>query len=101
MKTIKFKKELSEKTSTWRLFDDKNLSTNDECIFVVSETQTEFAKAILTFVKETTLGNLQDEDYDGHEKYNSNKELFASFRKYYDQEINKDTKVKVIRFELQ
>ena len=65
MKTLKFKEDLSKlilsgkKDTTWRLFDDKNLSNSDEVSFVISETGKEFAKAKLINVRETTFGNLQ------------------------------------------
>ena len=51
MKTLKFRKNLSElilkneKTSTWRLFDDKDLKEGDIVQFLVWETKEEFANA--------------------------------------------------------
>lgn len=54
MKTLKFTSHLSEKilkgdkTSTWRLFDDKDLKEEDELIFINKETNEEFGTAKIT-----------------------------------------------------
>lgn len=60
MKTLKLRESLSKlilqgkKNTTWRLFDDKNLSKGDVVSFLVWETKKEFAKARLL----QNLGNL-------------------------------------------
>ena len=56
MKSLKFSPSLipiilsGEKTSTWRLFDDKNLSTGDTLEFTNKETGAPFAHAIIVNV---------------------------------------------------
>jgi hypothetical protein len=51
MKTLKFAANLvplilsGEKTSTWRLFDDKDLQVGDELEFINKNTNTTFASA--------------------------------------------------------
>ena len=106
MKTLKFRKVLSdlilpgEKDTTWRLFDDKNLSTGDSVSFLVYETKEEFAKARLTSVRETTLGELTEEDWEGHEKFSSDEEMYKTYSDYYNRQVDKDTPVKVIKFKL-
>ena len=66
MKTLKFKPELAElilagkKTSTWRLFDDKDLQTDDVVSFVNSDTMEQFALAKLSEVNEKELGEMTD-----------------------------------------
>lgn len=106
MKTLKFRETLSklilsgEKNTTWRLFDDKNLSAGDIVSFLVWETQKEFAKAKITEVRETILGKLTDKDWGGHEKFSSNEEMYKTYSKYYNQDVNKSTILKVIKFEL-
>ncbi len=106
MKTLKFRKKLSElilandKDSTWRLFDDKDLSVGDEISFLVWETSEEFAKVKIIDTKETTFGNLTDEDWDGHEKYDSEEEMYETFSEYYDREVDGGSPVKIIKFEL-
>ena len=106
MKIIKFRKSLSEqilrgeKTTTWRLFDDKNLQQGDEVSFAVWETGQEFSKAELTSVQEKSFTSLTDEDWHGHEKFSSDEEMYATYKKYYGREVNENTKVKIIKFEL-
>ncbi len=105
-KTLKFTKVLSElilkgeKTTTWRIFDDKNISTGDLFIFIVKELLQEFAKAKIKDVKETSFKNLSFKDWDGHEKFSSNEEMYNTYSKYYDTQITEYTIVKVIQFEL-
>jgi hypothetical protein len=107
MKTLKFRDSLSklilqgEKNTTWRLFDDKNLSVGDVVSFLVSETKEEFAKAKLTEVKEITFGKLTDKDWDGNEKFSSDEEMYKTYLKYYNRQVDKESLVKIIKFELQ
>lgn len=106
MKRLKFAAKLEplvlsgEKVSTWRLFDDKDLSKNDEILFINKETGEEFAKAILTSVREKKLGGVTSEDYDGHEKYDSHEDMMNCYEGYYGDKVNDDTIVKIINFKL-
>jgi hypothetical protein len=106
MKTLKFRRSLSKlilqgkKNTTWRLFDDKNLSTDDEVSFLVYETKKEFAKAKLTSIKETSLGKSTNEDWDGHKKFSSDEEMYKTYCGYYNRPVDKDTPVKIIKFKL-
>ncbi len=106
MKTLKFRKHLceqvlsGEKTTTWRLFDDKDISVNDEVSLVVWETQEEFAKAIINVVYEKTLGTLTDEDWEGNGKFSSDQEMYATYTKYYNQKVDANTVVKIIQLTL-
>lgn len=64
MKTLKFAPDLvslvlsGDKTSTWRVFDDKNLEVGDELLFLNKETGEEFAKALITAVRVKCLGDI-------------------------------------------
>jgi len=106
MKTLKFREHLSklilqgEKNTTWRLFDDKNLTVGDVVSFLIWETKEEFAQAKLTEVKETTLGKLTDKDWEGHEKFSSDEEMYKAFVKYYNRPVDENSPVKIIKFEL-
>lgn len=106
MKTLKFRRHLSElikrgeKTSTWRLFDDKDLSMGDEVSFFIWETKEEFACAKLTDVKETTLGELTDDDWEGHERFSSDQEMYDTYYTYYNRKVDKNSPVKIIKFVL-
>ena len=105
MKTLKFKPDLVEKilsgnkTSTWRLFDDKNLQINDELIFINQETGKEFGKAKIKNIKVKTLGSLNEEDWEGHERYVSDKEMYEHYRMYYGDKVTKDAELKIIDFD--
>lgn len=104
MKIIKFTPELTDlikkgkKTTTFRLFDDKDLSEGDEVILATrdGEKVTEFAKAKLTKVYSKTLKDLNSDDYTGHEPVKTRQ--LEVYRKYYGDKVTNDTEVKVIRF---
>lgn len=107
MKTLKFAPELvpfvlsEEKTSTWRIFDDKDLSLGDELIFVNKVTGEEFAKARIVSVREKTLGEIDAADFDeGHERFESPEKMLESYRSYYGDAVTMDTPLKLIGFEL-
>lgn len=108
MKTLKFVSKLvplvlsGEKTSTWRLFDDKDLKIGDELLFVNKETGEEFAKALVTTVREKKLGDItrEDEISEGHEKFRTDEERLATYRRYYGERVSQDTVVKMIKYEL-
>lgn len=106
MKTLKFMPHLvsmvldGEKTSTWRLFDNKDLRVGGELVFVNKDTEEEFAKAVITKVREKKLKDVQDNDFEGHEKYESEEKMYETYRRYYGEKVNPDTLVKMIDFEL-
>lgn len=104
MKSLKFALNLipkilsGEKTTTWRFFDDKDLKTGDEVIFVNRETGEDFGKAILNSVqtkkaKDLTLKELNDHEYADLET------MLSSHKKYYGEKVNKDSEVKIISFD--
>ncbi len=104
MKTLKFMPNLvekiisGEKTSTWRLFDEKDLRVGDELVFVNKETGNEFGNAMITKMKMKTLGTLTDEDWDGHEKHKSEEEMYQHYRMYYGDKVGKDSELKILDF---
>jgi len=106
MKKLKFYQHLAKmildgtKTTTWRLFDDKNLSVGDEVICVNTQTNEEFSKIKIISVKETTLGKLSKDEFQGHEEFNSKKEMYETYRKYYGDKVGPETPLKVIKFEV-
>jgi hypothetical protein len=105
MKNVKFTAELAqliisgEKTSTWRLFDDKNLSLGDDLEFVNSDTGEKFGEARIIEVKEKPLGSVEQEDFEGHETYKDDEEMYATYRKYYGDKVGPETLVKIIKFD--
>lgn len=106
MKTLKFAPDLvplvlsGEKTTTWRLFDDKDLQEGDELSLINKETGEEFVKARITSLVIKTLGQIAPEDYAGHEKYSSQVEMVNAYKKYYGDKVNLETEVKILKFEL-
>lgn len=106
MKTLKFREYLSklimlgEKNTTWRLFDDKDLSVGDIVSFSVWETKEEFAKVKIIDVRETSFGKLNDNDWQGHEKFSSDEEMYNTYSTYYNRPVDENSPVKIIKFEL-
>lgn len=104
MKTIKFAPHLvplvlsGEKTATWRLFDDKDLQVGDEVECLNKETGERFGGFTITSVREKPLKDIDDSDYDGHERFGSQEEMFAQYQKYYGDQVTLDTPVKMIKF---
>lgn len=105
-KTLKFIGPLADmimdgkKTTTWRMFDEKNLSVGDIVDFVNSDTMQQFATAQLTEIKVNRLGELQEDDYRGHEEFKSKEEMYNTYRKYYGGQVGPETEVKIVRFKL-
>lgn len=107
MKTLKFKEGLvplvlsGEKDSTWRLFDDKDLQEGDEIVLINKDTLEPFGKALITSVRERKLGALQDADFEGHGRYESEEKMYEDFKKYYGDKVTPDSVLKIIRFKLE
>jgi len=105
-KSLKFRDHLAtlvlkgEKNLTWRLFDDKNLSKGDKVDLINWNTGKKFADAILTDVWEKKMSNIDDGDFDGHEKFPSKEEMYQTYRTYYGDKVGPNTIVKIIRFKL-
>jgi len=109
MKKLKFAEPLPKlvltgrKDTTWRVGDEKNITCGDRLSLCYSDglnKENEFAKAVVLWTKETTFENLTNEDYEGHEKFNSENEMYNTYSKYYKMKITPQTKVKVVKFKL-
>lgn len=106
MKTLKFRKNLSElilkneKTTTWRIFDDKDIKQGDRIQFLVWETKEVFATAKVISVVEKNFKDMEEQDIEGHEKFNSKEEMYATYSTYYNKKVDENTVVKIIKFEL-
>lgn len=107
MKILKFDNELvppilnKEKTITWRLFDDKNIQTNDKLEFINKQTGETFAHAIITSTREKPISKKNQNDYqEGHEQYESPEHMIQTFKKYYGNAITPQTPIKIIAFTL-
>ncbi len=106
MKTVKFSPHLvplvlsGEKTSTWRLFDDKDLKKGDELSLVNKESGQEFARAVIIETEEKRLADLTDDDFVGHEKFESEEKMYEAYRGYYGNNVTPESIVKMIDFKL-
>jgi len=106
MKTLKFRHYLvplvlsGEKTSTWRLFDDKDISVGDNVELQQFVTNEPFGNASIVDVVEKRFGDLNIEDKAGHEDFDSDDEMYATYSKYYNTKVDENTKLKIIRFKL-
>ena len=88
------------KSVTWRLFDDKDLKAGDRIELVDWETGEKFAEAEITMVREKKLGEIEEKDFEGHERYESTEEMLKHYKEYYGEEVTMDTIVKMIDFKL-
>lgn len=104
MKILKFTSPLCQqilagsKTTTWRLFDDKDLQAGDELTFVNKDTAEPFGAATITAVHLRTLGTLEEADWDGHERFASTADMYKTYREYYGDHVTPETPVKIISF---
>lgn len=105
-KTIKFRPHLAElilqgkKKSTWRLFDDKDLQVGDITDFINWETGETFAQALLVHITQRTLGTIQEIDWQGHERFASEQEMYSVYKAYYGERVDENSPVKIIGFKL-
>jgi len=104
VKTLKFTEDLvalvqsGEKTTTFRLYDDKDLQVGDVIDLFVKETGFQFG--VMTIIEVTTkpLCGLDESDWVGHERYTNEDEMYELFRKFYGNSVGPNTEVKIIRF---
>ncbi len=89
-----------EKTSTWRLWDDKDLQVGDKISFLNSETKEEFTLGELVEVFEKQFKDLNKDGWSGHEKFSSEKEMYDSYSKFYSREVTSETFVKIVHFKI-
>ena len=104
MKTLKFTPDLcvlilaGTKTSTWRLFDDKNLQVGDELLFINSKTLESFGTAVITKLGIKTLATLTEADWEGHERFASEEIMYQTYRGFYGDKVSPETEVKLLQF---
>lgn len=110
MKTLKFGHDFAkmilagEKTSTWRLYDDKDLSVDDTLKFIVKvdpdapDTWKVIGQGKVNQVVEKRLGDTTKADMEGHELYDSKDEMLRTYKQYYGDRVTFDTPVKIINF---
>lgn len=112
MKKLKLDHELAElvlngkKWSTWRLFDDKDLSVNDEVELIDKaqpdnpETWHPIGVAVINRIIEKRLGDIGEADMDGSEGFTSRDDMLHTYQRYYGPNVTYDTPVKMVHFDL-
>lgn len=111
MKTLKFEHPTAElikkgeKNSTWRLYDDKDLSVNDH-IKIVDKVNSDnpqswevIGQGRVNQIVEKKLGDVTEDDIRNHEPFSSKESLLEKYRNYYGDRVTYDTPVKIITFE--
>jgi ribonuclease HI len=96
-----------ELRSTWRLFDDKDLSVDDnvELIDKVdpadAHTWHVIGVATIHTVIEKRLAEISREEMTNHGGFSSSQEMLTLYREYYGSNVNMDTVVKILSFDFQ
>lgn len=113
MKKLKLDHHLADlvrsgkKTATWRMYDDKDISVNDELEFIDKvnpkdpDTWQPAGTAIVDKVIEVRMREMKAFDAEGHAAYESDEAMLQAFQKYYGPQVTLDTPVKMIHFTLQ
>jgi len=110
MKSLKFDHNLAQlivsgkKSATWRIDDDKDLRVDDE-IAIVDKVNPQKASSWriigtgkINSVIEKRLGEIDENDYEGHEEYRYKEEMITAFRHFYGSQVNETTPVKIVEF---
>lgn len=111
MKTLKFEHKTAQlikagqKTSTWRLYDDKDLSVNDT-IKIIDKVDAHnpdswevIGQAKVDQIIEKKLGDVTENDMKGHEPFNSKEHMLERYQSYYGDRVTLETPVKIVSFD--
>lgn len=110
MKQLKFNHSFAElirqgkKTATFRMYDDKDLSVDDQVELLDKAdpdrpaTWKSIGVARIDSIVEKRLSAISDADLRECEQYDSRDEMLEVYRKYYGDQITFDMPVKVIQF---
>ena len=91
--------------STWRSFDDKDLTVNDQVALidkvVADQPQTwqVIGTAHVNRVIEKRLGDITEEDYDPGHTFESPEAMLQTFKERYGDNVSWDTPVKIVSFD--
>jgi len=95
--------ESGEKTTTWRLFDDKDVSVHDHLLLIDKvnakspETWKPIGIATVTEVVQKRLDGVTHAEMVEH-GFTSKEALLAAFQRYYGSDVGWETPVKIIHF---
>ncbi|OGD56970.1 hypothetical protein A2V71_03275 [Candidatus Berkelbacteria bacterium RBG_13_40_8] len=89
-----------EISTTVRMFDEKDLKEGDHIVLIERESGEEFGRADVIFVYEKKFGEVEEQDLNNHDVYESLMHMYEKYKDYYGDEVNDETPVKIIRFKL-
>ena len=110
MKTLKFDHKLAalilndEKTSTWRINDDKELSVDDVVVIIDKvdphnkNSWVAIGEATISEVIEKRLGDVDPRAGNDNETHPSKHGMFETFRQYHGDSVDEKTPLKIIHF---
>jgi ribonuclease HI len=110
MKTLKLDHHIAQavqegsQTATSRLYDDKDLTVNDDVQLIDKidpsnpATWKPIGIAHIDSVIQKRLGDITDQDYAGQSRFASVREMLDTFRSYYGPQVDEGTPIKIIRF---
>jgi ribonuclease HI len=110
MKTLKLDHHIAaavqqgSQTATSRLYDDKDLTVNDDVQLIDKvdpanpATWKPIGIAHIDSVIQKRLGDITDDDYAGQHHFASVREMLDTFRSYYGPQVDEGTPLKIIRF---
>lgn len=91
-------------TSSWRLFDDKDLAVDDRVVLIDKVDPREhnswaaFGEAVIDQVIQKRLADIGKHDFTAHETYQSPDLMLAQLRRHYGPSVSLKTPVKIIHF---
>lgn len=110
MKSLKLDHEIAllvlkgQKTDTWRINDDKDLSVNDKVELIDKvdhnnpRTWQIIGVATIDQIATKRLGDVSAADTKGQEAFNSEQQMYETFRRYYGPSVSPNSIVKIIHF---
>ena len=75
------------------------MQARDTLDLIEKESGEIFAKATIISVYEKQLQDIEEADFEGHEKFDSNEHMHETYRGYYGDKVTPETLVKIIQFE--
>ena len=103
LKQLKFAEPLpglirsGSKTTTWRIDDNKEIARGD-ILSLCDASGKEFLQAKVVKTRETKFGSLATSDWEGHERFNDEAEMYKTYSRYYNIEVGPETELKIIKF---
>ena len=85
------------KGSTFRLSEDQDIRKGDLVSFLLPNGN-EFARVVCTETKKTRLGDLTEQDWRGHERFESDVEMLRVYSTWEKRAVKMDDPLKIIRF---